>query len=60
MVNFAAFFKQFLGYIITLLIILVVAAVGFIVGFFLRKKLDEKKAADTPKSDETDKNTVSN
>ncbi|MBR1862088.1 MAG: hypothetical protein IJ796_09585 [Lachnospiraceae bacterium] len=44
MANFAAFFSEFLGYIITLLIIVVVAAAGFIIGRIIRKSLDKKKA----------------
>ncbi len=44
MANFAAFFNTFLGYVITLLIIVCVAAVGFIIGYNVRKALDKKKA----------------
>ena len=53
--NFAAFFNQFLGYIITLIIIVAVAALGFVIGFFVRKSLDKKKASEQAEGGETAK-----
>lgn len=55
MVNFAAFFNQFLGYIITLIIIVAVAAIGFVIGFFVRKSLDKKKASEQAEGGDTAK-----
>ncbi len=46
MVNFGLFVSEFLKYFITLLIIVAVAAVGFIVGRIIRKSVDKKKASE--------------
>ena len=45
-VNFGLFVSEFLKYFITLLIIVAVAAVGFIVGRIIRKSVDKKKASE--------------
>ena len=46
MVNAGLFFSEFLKYIIMLLIIVAVAAIGFIVGRVIRKSVDKKKASE--------------
>ena len=50
MVNAGLFFGEFLKYIIMLLIIVAVAAIGFIVGRVIRKSVDEKKASEQAES----------
>lgn len=42
-----AFFNTFLSYIVLMAIILVVAACGFAVGLFLRKKKNQKAVVET-------------
>lgn len=40
------FINVFLSYLMLMLIIIVVAAIGFSIGLFLRKKKNSKKAAE--------------
>lgn len=42
-----AFFNTFLSYIVLMAIILVVAACGFTIGLFLRKKKNQKAVAES-------------
>ncbi len=50
MVNAGLFFGEFLKYVIMLLIIVAVAAIGFIVGRVIRKSVDKKKASEETES----------
>ncbi len=50
MINAGLFFGEFLKYVIMLLIIVVVAAIGFIVGRVIRKSVDKKKASEETES----------
>ena len=49
-VNAGLFFGEFLKYVIMLLIIVAVAAIGFIVGRVIRKSVDKKKASEETES----------
>ena len=49
-VNAGLFFGEFLKYVIMLLIIVAVAAIGFIVGRVIRKSVDNKKASEETES----------
>ena len=44
MENFMAFISQFCSYLILMLVIIVVAVLGFVVGRIIRKGLDKKKS----------------
>ncbi len=49
-INAGLFFGEFLKYVIMLLIIVAVAAIGFIVGRVIRKSVDKKKASEETES----------
>ncbi|MCR4616880.1 MAG: hypothetical protein K5669_01700 [Lachnospiraceae bacterium] len=55
MVNAGLFFGSFLGYVISLLIIVCVAAIGFVIGYNVRKAVDKKKAAGSETVTDTEK-----
>lgn len=53
--NFMAFLSQFCSYLILMLVIIVVAALGFVVGRIIRKGLDKKKGGEAITATETNK-----
>jgi len=55
MENFMAFLSQFCSYLILMLVIIVVATLGFIVGSIIRKGLEKKKGTEAVDAAKTEK-----
>ncbi len=49
--NLVLFINRFLEYIILMLVIVVVAALGFVIGRFFGKRKEAKKALETEKTE---------
>lgn len=58
--NLGLFFRSFLGFLITLILIVVIAGIGFLIGYNVRKAVDKKKGASETVSESTDNKEGSN